>query len=215
MNVLLLNDFGTKRALKHPELAGLPLLGRGKFSTVYDNGDTVLHMTCDPVGYALHCDGVMSIAGKSKHFSRVVNDFGDIGEQAQGDLTIYLFETEKLAKLTGFPEARREVRQIIKAIDTLYMQAEWSLKSTHFTPQIVMGKLAADKQHSLSMRKAFSLLENFVPNYENSLMDMHYANFMVRPSDGTVVLNDPLVDMRVWNDATNRLRARYNMAAAA
>jgi len=213
MNVLLLSDFGTKQARRHPELKGLPMIGRGKFSAVYDNGDTVLHLTCDPVGYAMHCDGVMAIADQSKHFSQVTNDYGQIGDQAYGDLNLYLYETEKLVKLRGNIQARRQAKQVMTQVSDIYDGMRMAdLRAGLFNPASVMRQLANNPAHIESLREAFSILEGFAPNYENALLDMHAANFMVRPADGSLIINDPFVDMRIWNEATTRLRDREQAA---
>lgn len=209
MKILQLNDMGTKLALKHEALAGLPLIGRGKFSTVYDNGDTVLHLTVDPVSYSLHCDGVTAVKGP--HFSRVVNDYGDIGEQKRGGLVIYLFETEKLAPLRGNINARRTAKAIIKTmwgVDRLESIVGLNGR-THgvYLRDIVMRAVSVGK-FPPSICDALRQMSDFVLNSGSfALFDLHNANFMVRPSDGVLVFNDPMCDGNIYYEATNRLRA--------
>lgn len=207
MNILLLNDPGTKSALKHPELQGLPLLGRGKFSTVYDNGDTVLHLTADPISYGMHCDGTMAIANKNKHFSQVTNDYGDVGTQHGGDLTLYLFETEKLVKLRGNIQQRR-MALLIQAIHTGALEAHSKLKGFYRNAPLdwALDYMSTNELLEESVGDAITLLCDFARNYPSAGLDLHLANFMVRPADGTLVLNDPLADTEIFAEATNRLR---------
>lgn len=207
MNILLLNDPGTKLALTHPELQGKPLLGRGKFSTVYDNGDTVLHLTTDPISYALHCDGQMEIASKSKHFSQVVNDFGDVGEQYRGDLTLYLFETEKLVKLRGNIQQRR-LALLVQSVHTDALDAHSKLKGFYRDTPVewALNYMSTNELLEESIGDAITLLSDLARNYPHAGLDLHLANFMVRPADGTLVFNDPLADTEIYAEATNRLR---------
>lgn len=220
MRVLKLNDTGTKLALKSDtfqqsrwKLEDLPVLGRGKFSIVYDNGDSALHLTCDPSSYALHCDGVAAV--KSKHFSKVLKDHGVVGHQGAGDLTLYAFETEKLVPLRGFNQARKLYKQIINLYDYFNgvgVYERRDLRAARY--QKVLGCIIAEKSIGHSLKVALSELSHFLMQFNDVALDLHAANFMVRPECGTLVLNDPVVDYGVYVDACARLTNSAQKIAA-
>lgn len=196
MNVLLLTDPGTKRALKRPELAGLPRCGRGKFSVVYDKGDTVVRLTTDRIAYDL----LSGDYARGPHFPKLINDYGYIGDQIDGDRGLYMVETEKLVGLTGNIAARRQV----KAIQRVREDGFDRFKHDNAESMLTLQYMADDLEQSLlsgwnglpeTMVDTLNTLACFAADHECPMLDFHNGNFMVRPGCGTVVFNDPFADI--------------------
>lgn len=212
MNIFLLTDAGVKRALQHEALQGLPCIGRGKFSAVFDKGDTVLRMTVDPITYEMHASFV---APQGPHFCRLVRDYGDIGEMTEwnGGHTIYLFETEKLEPLKGHLPARREAKSVMKAVHEVHGESLRGFRqsASNFDSAVsekkmhLMQSKAGHYGFSDSIVDALDALSTFVSNYETASCDMHSGNFMVRPGCGTLIFNDPFCDASKLEERHERL----------
>lgn len=211
VSVLLLNDRGTKAALKLPELAGLPRIGRGKFSVVFDKGDTVMRLTTDRTAYDL----LTSDYARGPHFPKMMNDYGYVGEQFDGDRSLFLYETEKLVGLTGNIAARRQCK-IIQSM----RQRGWDLFHSDMTESVLTLQHMADSLeeslaqdwHALpvTMVDALNTMACFSADHECPMLDFHNGNFMVRPGCGTLVFNDPFADA----DALTARMQRISRGAA-
>lgn len=197
MNVFLLADTGTKLALQHEALAGKSRIGRGKFSAVFDNGDTVLRMTVDPIAYELH---TVHFAPTGPHFCRLVNDYGDIGQMHEraGGHPIYLFETEKLQPVRSNLAARRDMQKILKTSGDVHYDAQRLARANRgsvYSMHLLTKMLEEGMEIPQSMLEAIDELSSFVGGYPDASVDFHSGNFMVRPGCGTLVFNDPLCDV--------------------
>lgn len=204
MQVLQLNDPGVKAVLRNEALSTRARVGRGKFSVVLDGSkpDTVFHVTCDPVSYELHC-GVTGVTGP--HFSHVVDDWGWVEESKSGD-SIYVFETERLTPTRESLEALRLAKCVMRVIDRAFGLSSEYLNTAHET--LNNAQKAADQCGIVLPQTICDALEDlsyFVSNFPNAGLDLHSANFMVRPSTGELVLNDPLFDRVIFEEAWTRL----------
>ena len=203
MTILKLRDAGVRRATRLPVLAGLPRIGRGTFAAVYDNGNSVLKLTCDRVHYSMLCDG---LAPRGEHFPKVIRDYGEVGEM-KGD-PLFLVEVEKLTSIhRSSPEARTSARKLIKIIEH-----HWSRT---WTPTYLGNQGAGQKNAKLlagarflralmfdqnipeQMRQAFEELSIFVENFQCGL-DFHPANIMCRGE--YAILNDVVIDDDFYNE---------------
>jgi len=185
---LKLKDPGVRAALHHPALVGLPRLGRGAFCAVYDNGGTVLKLTCDPVSYE-YAAGHLRPQGE--HFPCLVNDWRDIGETSGGD-ALYLFEVEKLQPiLRGSPcEVKRDAEVLVNLVDATWSRHRWRTTEGHVASYRALQELAAGDDLSERMREGLGELALFAGDHEG-VLDFHKANLMLR--DDTIVLNDVIV----------------------
>lgn len=195
MNVLNRTCPGVKAALRHDAIVGKKVIGRGRFSLVFDNGENVLHLTADPVAYALFCDGAVCVEGD--HFPTVTENYGEIG-QTNNDISLFLYETEKLEKVRNGSWQKKLARQITAA--TMNVPYRKGKNTSH------------DKLHSIvenadfgaGINDALRQLASFASYFETAALDMHAANFMVRPITGDLIFNDPLCCFETYDQSFSR-----------
>lgn len=205
--VLQFNDPMVKQALKHEALKGKKLIGRGAFSMVFEGSkpNTVYKVTLDDVNYwMLNC----CAAGVShKHFPKVYNNFGAIGDVSinKNSHTIFMYEMERLNKLERGTEASN-----VSTILTKLQNASFGnvfkygpINRALFQIQDMMQSKSLPK----SIMNALRQLEEFAYSYEHIGLDMHRANFMMR-KNGTLVLSDPLNSMKIIFDRRQQLKNR-------
>ncbi|MFK3740915.1 hypothetical protein [Massilia sp. TN1-12] len=188
---LQLRDAGVMRALRHPALRGLPRLARGAFCAVYDKGDTVLKLTCDPVSYEF---GAGFARPLGDHFPQLVDDFDCVGETRAGD-PLYLFEVEKLQPIRR--NTRREIKlaagRLCESVDATWSKHRWSVRhssSDSVASYRALQELAANEAFPNTVRDALSELALFAGNH-GAIVDFHQENVMLR--NDTIVLNDVVV----------------------
>ncbi|MFT4064331.1 hypothetical protein [Paraburkholderia sp.] len=190
---LRLSDAGVKAARKHEAIIGKPVMARGAFSAVFDNGNTVYKLTLDRFAYLLGCDRQIGCSGR--HFTEVLHSFDEVGEVDGHPL--YLFECEKLERLPKTGEVRALARRVVRRCPSVN-----GLRC--------LETLANDDSLPTSLCEAFEDLRVFATNVEDGWgVDIHSANLMVRPADGELVLSDPLAD---WGTSSS-LTARRRFAA--
>jgi len=207
MSVLLLSDTGTRQALRNPLIAGRSRVGRGFYSVVFSDGaDKVLRMTCDPLTYGLHCDGVMSLTGT--HFATVTADHNEIGEQRSGEIPIFLFGTERLVKpLPGTPEKRLAAQIVKVAQDVAYQNTQRCRPASDSSLAVkLLERMAINDSLPFSIREALGDLVGYCSNVDGVALDFHSSNIMLRPGTDELVLNDPIHDhcLLVARDMTLR-----------
>ncbi|MHB0928653.1 MAG: hypothetical protein ACYC3W_07000 [Candidatus Nanopelagicales bacterium] len=114
IKVLKLTDPYVKTASQHPSIKNKKLIARGTFSFLFEGSrpDTVLKMTADQSNYMLLNDYVVRVKGK--HFPQIIDCYGEIHEICvDGDhFPVYLYEMERLKKLTSNSEAKRQAKKI-------------------------------------------------------------------------------------------------------
>jgi hypothetical protein len=186
---LRLSDAGVKAARQHEAIIGKPVMARGAFSAVFDNGKTIYKLTLDRYAYLLGCDRMIACTGR--HFTEVLYNFDQVGEV--DGCPLYLFECEKLEKLPKTGEVRALARKVVKKCVTSSLRC--------------LEALAKDESLPESLRDAFDDLSTFASNVEHGWsVDIHSANLMMRPSDGELVLSDPLAD---WPTISRLQAGRY------
>lgn len=188
---LQLRDPGVMRALRHPALKGLPRLARGAFCAVYDKGDTVLKLTCDPVSYEFAAGFARPLGD---HFPQLVDDFDRVGETRAGD-PLYLFEVEKLQPIRR--ETPREVKlsagRLCESVDVTWSKYRWSARKGEndcIASYRALQEVAADTTVPETMREALGELALFAGCHD-AVIDFHQANVMLRGD--MIVLNDVVV----------------------
>lgn len=206
LNILRLDDKGTKEALTHPALAGKRKLARGKFSAVYDNGDTVLKVTTDSSCYEL----MKFYAQGNKRFPTTIRDFGVIGVQKLHDLNIYMVEVERLNKIsTASIELRRLVRKICnQSADIMATKApiferhQAKIAMARIVPE-TLYQMSEDSDFTSDMREALEFIAQFSMDYDGIGLDFHSGNFMVR-NNGELVFSDPVCNILLIEKANRR-----------
>lgn len=198
-NILQLTDPHVRAALRHPALAGKKRIGRGAFCAVYDNGDTVLKLTADAFQYRFYAEPHWF--DDSPYFPRLVHDFEDVGETADG-LSLFLVEMEKLDRVSTLPACRRQVRQILKVADEFYyphFDRAHKIRNQHERRKMVciqtLDDMSVDERLEPGLQDALDRTRNFLSNHDCAF-DLHQANFMRRGEQ--VVLNDVVADLETY-----------------
>lgn len=173
------------RALRDsPLLKGLPVIGRGKFASVYDRGKTVMKLTADAHSY----DFLRLKAKGNPVFPRVVTDHGMVGEV--GGIPVFLLEMEKLKPVEkesfGARFADRFIRQYAAAYPALGAQYSNSWCSVE-----ALCRMSELESFPLRLRRGLLDLAEFMAP-RGCVADFHLQNFMMRGEQ--VVLNDPIAD---------------------
>lgn len=199
VKALRLNCFGAKEAMRHPLLAGKKPIGRGVFSAVFEGTKIgrVLKMTVDDIGYWLFNDRVAAVS--HRHFPRITNDFGIIGEVVvdRQCLPIFLYEMERLEKLSDLSPAKRLARLMVTKSSKTWSKYCFRAEGATIAE---LQDLTRDNSIPRSVKNALRQLEDFCHNFPNASLDMHMGNFMER-KNGDLVLIDPLANMGIWQSA--------------
>ncbi|MCG5512801.1 hypothetical protein [Ectothiorhodospira shaposhnikovii] len=168
-----------------PALAGSPI-GRGHFSAVWDNGDTVLKLTCDPGQWDLW-EKVTGEFMEPKHIPNIIREplrVGMLQTRVPGlKAPAYLIEMEKLQKPTG--TAAKHKRVILKAINEFGFQSATTALSK-----------ASEKLEGLlpdSIIQTMQLIDEILVD-QSVRHDLHGENFMQRGED--LVFCDPFVSLK-------------------
>ena len=203
---LNLTDSGIKAARCHEAIAGKKVMARGAFSAVFDNGNTVHKLTLDKYAYMLCTDGVIGCS--SRHFTQVFHNYGDVGE-VDGE-PVYLFECEKLEKLPKAGPLRALARRVCRQATT-HASNHIRFHREQEGLTLAIQELAMDELLPETLQEGFADLHKFASNVEEGWgLDLHTANLMVRPSDSTLVISDPLADVKT-RDALMIQRYKRNL----
>lgn len=184
--------YGEPRWLRHhhPLLRGKPIIGRGVYGAVFDNGKTVLKLTACDKSAMLLTDPV--IGPKGRHFPKLIEDHGVIGcdRGPISDTPLHLLEIEKLAPVPRGGPLRALVRKILEALP-VHRASTYDHRAPIWQNEReqLFQMSRVDKRLPISIRSALRELGNFI-HHSEALLDLHAQNFMVR--GGTLVLNDPV-----------------------
>ena len=212
MNVLQLTDCGVKAAMRHEALAGKTRIGRGSYSAVYDNGETVLKLSADMAHYEMlkfYADGYTALPTMCK-------DYFDVGEQVKfGGIVLYLFEVERLTKMkAGTAEYRlakcmcNRAANLMETKTPVFERNKDKIGMERIVPE-TFYQMSEDATLPVEIREALGQLGRFSMDYEGIGMDFHMGNFMIRPSTGQLVLSDPVMSINIINKAYQALAAQY------
>ncbi len=198
MRILNMNEV---RGFRARNLAGQACVGRGSFASVFAaSGDasSVTKVTADDLGYYFIADRLFleQRAAVERHFPALVEDFGDVGTSR--GFTVYAAEIERLV-----PVASIEHKRFINALYAELMAIEPNL-----TRQVRHSEMLHFRSLELCARKqaepgpyqgVFEALWFFLANYGGAL-DLKVSNFMIRPSDTTLVWNDVVFNATTFYD---------------
>lgn len=199
MNVIKLNDMGTRAVLHRHGLSTGRRLGKGATCAVYEDGpDAVIKLTADPVQW----ESVRDYLG-GVHFPTLVESIGHVGTQRAGDRELYMFKAERLRPIRDAePATRKQARHLLKVVDRFWGSAE-AKKALHQRGTIasrrsacsvvVLEQLAECPDLPQSMQEACVDLLRLVMDYQNLNIDFQERNLMVR-GNGDIVFNDVVID---------------------
>ena len=138
------------------------------------------------------------------HFPKLLANEGCVGDQFQGDCSLFLFKSERLKRTREADVATRKLaRQVLKAVDECWsseeaMNKSHLLRGTDAAKQsmrtsVALEQLVEMKSLPESVREAFEDIQRMVWDYNDLAIDFHGANLMVRGTD-ELVFNDIIVD---------------------
>lgn len=177
------SEHAVRSALRHPLLAGRPVIVRGAYSIVLCGESSVFKLTIDSAAYAL-----------AEQQSRWLNPalpatgalHGIVGEIACG-VPLLLFEMESLQKLQVGSAARKTCLSIARRLRPIVWDGMTSVERLRH-----VGAL----QPNMAIGHALGLLADFLePRWPAVDLDLHSANFMLRQSTGEAVISDPFMDV--------------------
>jgi len=163
-----------------------PIIGKGYFSTVFDNGNTVLKLTADEGAYSF-----LTNADRTSALPKVVNNSGHVGKTDGNNL--FLLEIEKLEPLPRGGDARRLAARISNAAEsyTVLSPKEYSDTPYHLRGVTSIKKVAKSIGNK-PLLKAAQQIEGFLKWHSTARLDLHMRNMMVRPVTGELVIIDPI-----------------------
>lgn len=211
MKILKLTDPGVRAVIsRHPALRGKKQIGRGFYSIVFDNGDTVLKLTADAHHYDL-----LQFYAEGKSFPKVINNYGLVGEQVRGDFPLYLLEVEKLVKVPGKTLNSKIVHNLCRSAKRI-MEVKTPVFERH-ADKIDMARIVPETFYQMSeneelpayVREGLEQLGRFALDYEGVGMDFHPSNFMQREATGELVLSDPIMNILTFNKALEAKQRGY------
>lgn len=198
MASLKLNDTGTRCVLAKHQLTPARRIGRGQFCAVYEDGpNAVIKLTTD----SLQLESVRDYL-VGPHFPKMLDNYGYVGEQFSGDLSLLMFKSERLNPTRMADLAtKRLVRKVRSSVDRFWFSPEVinrynkrgrTADKLASRSEATLEQLAEYTDLPLSVREAFQALLNMALNYQNIVLDMHGANLMVRGTD-ELIFNDVVV----------------------
>ena len=211
MKILHMTDPGVKNVIRsHPALQGKKQIGRGFYSVVFDNGDTVLKLTADAHHYDL-----LQFYAEGKSFPAVVQNHGCVGEQREGKFPLYLLEVEKLVKVPGKTLNSKIVHKLCRTAARM-MAVKTPVFERH-ADKIDMARIVPETFYQMSedeelpayVREGLEQLGRFSLDYEGVGMDFHPSNFMQREATGELVLSDPILNILTFNKALEAKQRGY------
>ncbi len=211
MKILKLTDPGVKAVISsHPALRGKKQIGRGFYSIVFDNGDTVLKLTADAHHYDL-----LQFYAEGKSFPAVINNHGYVGEQTHGKFPLFLLEIEKLVKVPGKTVNSKIVHKLCRTASRM-MAVKTPIFERH-ADKIDMARIVPETFYQMSededlpayVREGLEQLGRFSLDYEGVGIDFHPSNFMQREATGELVLSDPILNILTFNKALEAKQRGY------
>lgn len=198
MASLRLNDCGTRFVLAQRQLTPARRIGRGQFCAVYDDGpEAVIKLTTDSIQLESVRDYLIG-----PHFPKMLDNYGYVGEQYSGELSLLMFKSERLkpTRMADLP-TKRLVKKVMRSVDRYWCSNETIKRSSakhSNTARLVsrteatLEQLIEDQELPASVREAFEDLLRMAMDYQNIVLDMHGANLMVRGAD-ELIFNDVVV----------------------
>lgn len=211
MKILKLTDPGVKHVINsHPALKGKQRIGRGFYSIVFDNGNTVLKLTADAHHYDL-----LQFYAEGDCFPKVVNNYGYVGNQILGKFPLYLLEIEKLVKVPGktvnskiVHKLCRQAARMMAAKTPIFERHADKIDIARIVPE-TFYQMSEDKDLPMQLREGLEQLGRFALDYEGVGMDFHPSNFMQREATGELVLSDPILNILTFNKALEAKQRGY------
>lgn len=181
MRLLHLNNKSLKAVLEKHGLTSKPILGRGMFSIVYDNGNSIIKCTLDRSTPELS----MYYGNDNPHFPKVLDYIGLENIKLKNtEVFLFIYEIEKLKKHTEISNQFKDIQRVLY----YNLKPQFTVESINHIKCIKDNELIQDAL-------------NAVVNYSN-ISNMYYdptnMNFMYR--DKTIVLNDVLVDANLFDN---------------
>ncbi|NWK74363.1 hypothetical protein HYG93_08665 [Acinetobacter sp. SwsAc6] len=207
------NSIVQKLRHNHPALIGRRLHGSGKFSGIFEGSteNSVLKLSIDKASYIFNTNNHY----KNKHFIKLVKDYGQVGiyslhhnmKQPKSTHTnliqvpIYLYEVEKLNKITSNTKNHELARYLVKnwqKYNALSCSDDLKNSVNNFVSHLRSQSIATKNFQSII--DALDQLKTFMNhcNNESAFFDLHSTNMMQR-EDGTLVFSDPIADFQIYS----------------
>lgn len=173
-----------------PVLAGKALCGQGCYSAVFDNGDSVLKLTCDHV----YRDFICSCSG-SPGVPKLIKDHGFIEDEEFG--IVHLLEIEKLTPLDKWDHESLvlESKAIAQAIEYRVAARELGESPEYGNKALVnaVKDVIGSQMFSRPIMWALSSICKFIEKSGHDvLFDLkNPANFMTNGKH--LIISDPLI----------------------
>jgi hypothetical protein len=183
---LILTNKGVKQALEHTELQGKEVIGRGRYSLVFDNTNTVLKLTVDRD--TIDLQRWLGNACQTLHtlpkIHRVVGQLGDCAGRP-----LWLMEVERLEKLVAGTPQRKKALSLKRLQHGINGKA--IAESYYRVAELTCRYMAQADTLEPEWRLTFDTLADYAAGKHHLGCDFHPANFLTRPATGELVLNDP------------------------
>lgn len=201
--------------LRYTSLKGMKCIGKGEFASVYGakvgDFDTVIKVTADAMSYHVQADQLFQEvrARAERHFPKLIEDFGDIGES--GGATVYMVELERLQPVSTTAH-RRLIRSWIDGYAAVRAHtSSLAVASLRFCEgQAGLVGPGAGSGDAAAYALAWEAMVYFLSNF-GGVLDLKVSNFMERPSTGELVFNDVVFDAVAHERRSReRYRARFH-----
>lgn len=193
------SERGVRLALKHPLLVNRPVIGRGAYSIVLDDDESVFKLTIDRAAYELaerqsrwQCAGLPAIQGLH----------GMVGSIDCG-VPLFLIEMERLQKLETGTATRSRCLSIARQLRRYLKDGE--------TPYRRLRDVGTRQPDDGIGRALVLLAEILDSRWPAAELDLHGANFMQRPCSGEAVIADPFMDIQTRNIVFEKLLRKLDL----
>lgn len=182
-------------------VASCQVLARGMTTLVLDaDEDSVWKLSVDQSTYELMA---AQLLWRERGLPTTLEARGQVGVTEDG-LSIWLYRQERLRKPAAGSGCRRELLQLGKASKAAAAEQLSAVNQL---------KAVALRAASPAVAAALLRVSEFVASLPRPIgVDIHGANFMVRPATDTLVLADPIFDLSVMVRAQQAYRVRHELA---
>lgn len=179
-----------KAMLNHPLIRGRKVIGKGCFSTVFDNGSTVLKLTIDD--YSHHFLGDYRL--NSVYMPRKTHSWGCVGIYKEQNF--WLLEMERLHKLKPGEDAYNSARELEQTVYLARKRLNFDVKNAKTLVETMLKVCDWPLEIRKDLWSHLFSLADFADEH-GAMLDIHRGNWMKR-DNGDMVFCDPLVNIETW-----------------
>ena len=168
-------------------------IGSGYYSGVYENGipgEVVKVSNDSDIGYRTYVDMIEEFKPTSRFLPRIIESYKFLGYR--GNVASYAYKLERLNALCTEGELAEHHNQHARTITHIFNSRINKLSCWGSSNVADIEHLVGSYIEDRDFNEAWAVIELARELLHFERYDLHSANFMIRPADGSLVITDPL-----------------------